>query len=116
MEGYRDIQFLVAKKAGIGKGHIILDTGTGPAALLAIRLTGLVGKDGLVIAMDNEKEYIPNIKDAISKSGFPSQFSVLRLVSKAYIAIILEVSYGKGARAVSFARIWKYCCYGRGSC
>jgi len=77
MGSYHDIHIQVAKKAGIGKGHFILDAGTGPAALLAIRLAGLVGGDGLVIAVDYEKGYISNIKDAISKSEFPERISFL---------------------------------------
>jgi len=54
MKSYHDIHIQVAKKAGISIGHIILDAGTGLAASLAICLAGLVGKDGLVIAVDYE--------------------------------------------------------------
>jgi len=77
IKGYYDIQIQVAKKASIGKGHIVLDAGTGPAASLAISLAGLIGTDGLVIAVDHEKGYVPKIRDAISKSEFPERISFL---------------------------------------
>ena len=77
MKRHHDIQIQVARKAGVGKGHIILDAGTGPAALLAVGLAGLVGEEGSVIAVDHEKGYIPKIRDAISKSEFPERISFL---------------------------------------
>ncbi len=45
--------------------------------MLAINLARLVGKDGLVIAVDYGKGYISNIKDAISKSGFSERISFI---------------------------------------
>lgn len=77
MVRYKDLQILVAKKAGLGKGQWVLDAGTGPSAFLAICLAELVGKDGLVIAVDYERSYIPAIKDAIAKSGFSERIAFL---------------------------------------
>mgnify|MGYP001116239667 CR=1 FL=1 len=77
MVSYKDLQILVAKKANVDKGQWVLDAGTGPSAFLAICLAELVGKDGLVIAVDYERSYIPAIKDAIAKSGFSERIAFL---------------------------------------
>jgi len=55
---YSDIQILVAKKAGIDREQCVLDAGTGPDALLAVRLAEIVGSSGLVIAVDYERTYV----------------------------------------------------------
>ena len=77
MEKYSDLQVLVAKKADVGRGQRVLDAGTGPGGLLAIRLAEFVGEDGLVVALDYEREYISDIKDAIAKSAFSERISFL---------------------------------------
>jgi len=77
VEKYRDLQILVAKKAGVNRGHWVLDAGTGPSALLAICLAEFVGENGLVIAVDYERSYISAIKDAITRSGFSETTSFL---------------------------------------
>ncbi len=65
---YSDIQILVAKKAVIDREQWVLDGGTGPDAFLAIRLAEIVGRSGLVIAVDYERTYVSKIKDAIARS------------------------------------------------
>jgi len=74
---YNDIQVLVANKVGMGRGKCVLDAGTGPSALLAIRLAALVGADGQVIAVDYEKEYVSLIKNAIARSGLSERITFL---------------------------------------
>lgn len=86
MEKYSDVQVLVAKTAGVGRGQWVLDAGTGPAALLAVRLAEFVGEDGLIIAVDYEREYTTAIGDAITKSGFSERISFL-LADLKYIPI-----------------------------
>lgn len=74
---YGELQALIADKVGIGKGQTILDAGTGPGASLAIRLADIVGKNGMVVAVDYSRSYVGAIKKAIIKSGFKSRISFL---------------------------------------
>lgn len=77
IETYCAVQDLVAKKGYVSRGRLVLDSGTGPCAFLAIRLAEFVGLSGLVIAVDYEREYGSSIKDAIDKSGFSKRISFL---------------------------------------
>jgi ubiquinone/menaquinone biosynthesis C-methylase UbiE len=86
MKMYRDLQILVAKKANVGEGQIVLDAGTGPSAFFATCLAELVGKNGLVVAVDREREYVSRIKEAIVRSGFSDVISFI-LADLRYIPI-----------------------------
>ena len=59
------------------KGLSVLDAGTGPSAYFAVRLAGIVGNRGLVVAIDYEREYASRIKEAIANSGFSETISFI---------------------------------------
>lgn len=77
MKTYRDLQILVSKEAKVCKGRSVLDAGTGPSAYFTVRLAEMVGNQGLVVAIDYEREYASRIKEAIAKSGFSETISFI---------------------------------------
>ena len=86
MKTYRDLQILVSKEAKVDKRWSVLDAGTGPAAYFAVRLAEIVGDQGLVVAIDYEREYASRIKEAIADSGFSETISFI-LADVGYIPI-----------------------------
>ena len=67
MGDYAALQREVVRRVGVSAGQIVLDGGTGPEASFAVRLAEAVG-EGLMIAIDFNKNYIPQIKKSILRA------------------------------------------------